>query len=55
MMAQAMVSSAFTTPHVTEWVTVDVTRTMEFVDRLKKPAASSATSRSRPLLVLPRR
>ena len=35
MMAQAMVSSAFTAPHVTEWVTVDVTRTMEFVDRLK--------------------
>ena len=35
MMAQAMVSSAFTAPHVTEWVTVDVTRTMELVERLK--------------------
>ncbi len=35
MMGQAMVSSAFTIPHVTEWVTVDVTRTMELVDRLK--------------------
>ncbi len=33
--AQAMVGSAFTAPHVTEWVTVDVTKTMELVDRLK--------------------
>ncbi len=31
MMGQAMVDSDFTAPHVTEWVTVDVTRTMEFV------------------------
>ncbi|MGB8382631.1 MAG: biotin/lipoyl-containing protein, partial [Dermatophilaceae bacterium] len=29
--AQAMVGSAFTAPHVTEWVTVDVTRTVELV------------------------
>jgi len=36
MTAQAMVSSAFTAPHVTEWVTVDVTRTMELVERLKR-------------------
>ena len=35
MMAQAMTQSAFTSPHVTEWITVDVTRTMEFVDRLR--------------------
>jgi 2-oxoisovalerate dehydrogenase E2 component (dihydrolipoyl transacylase) len=35
MMASAMVSSAFSAPHVTEWVTIDVTRTMEFVDRLR--------------------
>jgi len=35
MTAQAMVSSAFSAPHVTEWVTVDVTRTMELVERLK--------------------
>ncbi|WP_347353469.1 dihydrolipoamide acetyltransferase family protein [Intrasporangium sp.] len=34
--AQAMVGSAFTAPHVTEWVTVDVTRTMELVERLKR-------------------
>src|SRR5690606_38026883 len=30
-----MVSSAFTAPHVTEFVTVDATRTMELVGRLK--------------------
>ncbi|GAA4373792.1 dihydrolipoamide acetyltransferase family protein [Nocardioides caricicola] len=35
MMAQAMSQSAFTSPHVTEWVTVDATRTMELVERLK--------------------
>ena len=36
MTAQAMVGSAFTAPHVTEWVTVDVTKTVELVERLKK-------------------
>jgi len=35
LMAQAMVDSAFTAPHVTEWVTVDVTRTMKLVKRLQ--------------------
>jgi 2-oxoisovalerate dehydrogenase E2 component (dihydrolipoyl transacylase) len=35
MMAQAMVDSAFTAPHVTEWITVDVTRTMKLVEKLK--------------------
>ena len=34
-MAEAMVQSAFTAPHVTEWVEVDVTRSMELVDRLR--------------------
>jgi pyruvate dehydrogenase E2 component (dihydrolipoamide acetyltransferase) len=33
--AAAMVGSAFTAPHVTEFVTVDVTRTMKLVDELK--------------------
>jgi len=33
--AQAMVSSAFSAPHVTEFITVDVTRTMKLVDRLR--------------------
>ncbi|MCW2819963.1 MAG: catalytic protein of component of various dehydrogenase complexe [Marmoricola sp.] len=35
MMGQAMVDSAFSAPHVTEWVTVDMTRTMELVERLR--------------------
>ena len=35
MMGQAMVDSAFTLPHVTEWITVDVTRTMRYVEKLK--------------------
>ena len=35
MTAQAMVGSAFTAPHVTEWVTIDVTRTMRYVDKLR--------------------
>jgi pyruvate dehydrogenase E2 component (dihydrolipoamide acetyltransferase) len=33
--AQAMVASAFTAPHVTEFLTVDVTRTMVLIERLK--------------------
>lgn len=35
MTAQAMVASAFTAPHVTEWVTIDVTRTVELVEQLR--------------------
>ncbi len=35
VMAEAMVASAFTAPHVTEWVEVDVTRTLDLVDRLR--------------------
>ncbi|AXI78573.1 dihydrolipoamide acetyltransferase family protein [Peterkaempfera bronchialis] len=34
--AQAMVASAFTAPHVTEFVQVDVTRTMKLVRKLKE-------------------
>ncbi|GAB3159382.1 hypothetical protein GCM10027059_05530 [Myceligenerans halotolerans] len=34
--AEAMVASAFTAPHVTVFHTVDVTRTMELVETLKK-------------------
>ena len=33
--AAAMVASAFTAPHVTEFLTVDVTRTVDLVSRLK--------------------
>ena len=53
MMGQAMVDSAFTAPHVTEWVTVDVTRTMEFVERLKTRREFREVKVS-PLLVLAR-
>lgn len=53
MMAGAMVQSAFTAPHVTEWVTVDVTRTMELVERLKGRRELREVKVS-PLLVLAR-
>jgi pyruvate dehydrogenase E2 component (dihydrolipoamide acetyltransferase) len=33
--AAAMVASAYTAPHVTEWVTIDVTETMELARRLR--------------------
>src|SRR5690606_1928000 len=36
MTAKAMTGSAFTAPHVTEFITVDVTATMELVEKLKK-------------------
>ena len=38
-MADAMVRSAFTAPHVTEWVEVDVSRTLELVARLRSHVA----------------
>ncbi len=53
MMGQAMVQSAFTAPHVTEWVTLDVTRTMDFVERLKTRREFREV-RVSPLLVLAR-
>ena len=53
MMAGAMVGSAFTAPHVTEWITVDVTRTMEFVQRLRTRREFREVKVS-PLLVLSR-
>ncbi|AWB93814.1 dihydrolipoamide acetyltransferase family protein [Aeromicrobium chenweiae] len=37
--AEAMVRSAFTAPHVTEWVTVDVSRTMDLVATLRASRA----------------
>src|SRR3954466_1343492 len=51
IMGQAMVDSAFTAPHVTEWITVDVTRTMKLVERLKSHAAFRDVKVS-PLLVV---
>ena len=53
MMAGAMVQSAFSAPHVTEWVTVDATRTVEFVERLKTRREFRDVKVS-PLLVLAR-
>lgn len=53
MMAQAMSRSAFTSPHVTEWVTVDVTATMQLVERLKARRELKDV-RVSPLLVLSR-
>ncbi len=35
MTAEAMVRSAFTAPHVTEWVTLDISRTVDLVATLK--------------------
>jgi 2-oxoisovalerate dehydrogenase E2 component (dihydrolipoyl transacylase) len=51
--ADAMVRSAFTAPHVTEWLTVDMTRSMELVRRLKA-ARDWKGVRVTPLLVVAR-
>jgi pyruvate dehydrogenase E2 component (dihydrolipoamide acetyltransferase) len=53
MMAQAMVASAFTAPHVTEWLTLDVTRTTELVGRLQGHR-DFADVKVSPLLVIAR-
>ena len=49
--AAAMVGSAFSAPHVTEFVTVDVTRTMRLVDELKSDK-DMAGVRVNPLLLI---
>ncbi|MHB1171296.1 MAG: dihydrolipoamide acetyltransferase family protein [Lacisediminihabitans sp.] len=49
--AAAMVSSAFTAPHVGLFVDVDATRTMEFVKRLKNSADFAGVKVS-PLLIM---
>ncbi|WP_256104578.1 dihydrolipoamide acetyltransferase family protein [Streptomyces sp. ODS05-4] len=49
--AAAMVGSAFTAPHVTEFVTVDVTRTMKLVEELKADK-EMAGLRVNPLLLV---
>ena len=51
--AEAMTRSAFTAPHVTEWLTVDVTATMDAVARLKKDSAWTGT-RLNPMLFVAR-
>ncbi|GAA4857662.1 dihydrolipoamide acetyltransferase family protein [Kitasatospora terrestris] len=50
--AAAMVSSAFTAPHVTEFVQVDVTRTMKLVRKLKESGELGAGVRVSPLLLV---
>jgi 2-oxoisovalerate dehydrogenase E2 component (dihydrolipoyl transacylase) len=49
--AQAMVGSAFTAPHVSLFVDVDATRTMEFVKRLKSSTDFAGVKVS-PLLIM---
>ncbi|MFJ1912844.1 dihydrolipoamide acetyltransferase family protein [Streptomyces sp. NPDC088147] len=49
--AAAMVGSAFTAPHVTEFITVDVTRTMKLVEELKADK-DMAGLRVNPLLLV---
>lgn len=49
--AAAMVGSAFTAPHVTEFVTVDVTRTMKLVEELKQDREMQGL-RVNPLLLI---
>lgn len=49
--ASAMVSSAFSAPHVSVFVDVDATRTMEFVGRLKNSADFAGVKVS-PLLIM---
>jgi 2-oxoisovalerate dehydrogenase E2 component (dihydrolipoyl transacylase) len=51
--ASAMVRSAFTAPHVSVFVDVDATRTMEYVKRLKA-SPDFATVKISPLLVMAR-
>ncbi|MFF5919378.1 dihydrolipoamide acetyltransferase family protein [Streptomyces flavochromogenes] len=49
--AAAMVGSAFTAPHVTEFVTFDITRTMKLVEELKS-GTDMAGLRVNPLLLI---
>jgi 2-oxoisovalerate dehydrogenase E2 component (dihydrolipoyl transacylase) len=51
--ASAMVASAFTAPHVTEWISVDVTRSLALLKRLRADRAL-ADLRITPLTLLAR-
>lgn len=53
MMATAMTQSAFTVPHVTEWLQVDATETVRFVAELKT-RPEFARTKITPLVVLAR-
>ncbi|MDG6106913.1 2-oxo acid dehydrogenase subunit E2 [Dactylosporangium aurantiacum] len=50
-MARAMVASAFTAPHASESITVDVTRTVKLVDRLRADPALAGRKVTALLLV----
>lgn len=52
--AQAMVQSAFTVPHVTEFLEVDATATMEFVARAKATELLGPGVRVNPMLIVAR-
>ncbi len=52
-MAEAMVASAFSVPHVTEWVSVDVTRSVKWVRRLRE-TPGFGEARVSPLLLVAR-
>ncbi|WP_209324298.1 dihydrolipoamide acetyltransferase family protein [Brevibacterium renqingii] len=52
MMAKAMVDSAFTMPHVTEFLDVDVTETMAMVRRLKTTKFLGEDVKVSPLLIV---
>lgn len=52
MMAKAMVDSAFTMPHVTEFLDVDVTETMAMVRRLKSTRFLGDDVKVSPLLIV---
>ena len=52
-MAQAMVQSAFTAPHVSEWLTCDVTATVELLDRIRA-RREFAEIKISPLLIIAR-
>ncbi|WP_312856289.1 dihydrolipoamide acetyltransferase family protein [Nocardioides pelophilus] len=53
MMASAMTDSAFSAPHVTEWMTIDATATLDLVARLKERREFKGVKVS-PLLVFAR-
>jgi 2-oxoisovalerate dehydrogenase E2 component (dihydrolipoyl transacylase) len=52
MTAEAMVRSAFTAPHVTEFLSLDVTRSMRLVEKLKQRREFSSVRVSPLLLVM---
>jgi pyruvate dehydrogenase E2 component (dihydrolipoamide acetyltransferase) len=53
LMAEAMAASAFSIPHVTEWVEVDVTRSIELLERMRRLPAYEGIRLS-PLLLVAR-